>query len=114
MLDQEIATIKNCRDWLRQEVFKPEKEIQIYLPVHIPRLIHQAKQISNIETTYKSKSNIIPHELVDKVNDLCNSICIINNQRENETEIYAEANWNARFLLESYIRYHLCAKKVII
>jgi len=34
--------------------------------------------------------------------------------RENETEIYREANQNARFLLESYIWYHLCAKKVII
>lgn len=75
-------------------------------------MIHQAKQIFNI--SYKSKSDIIPHELVDKVEDLVKSICIINNARENQTPIYEEANKNARFMIESYIRYNLCAKKVII
>jgi len=67
LMEEEFKWIKNCWNWLRQEVFKPEKEITVYLPIHIPRLIHQAKQIHYINSIdyHDNKSNIIPHELVD-------------------------------------------------
>jgi len=61
--------LKRMRDRLQIEVFKPEKEITVYLPVHIPWLIQIAKQKFTI--SHHHKSDINPHIIVDSVNELC-------------------------------------------
>ncbi len=80
-IEKEYQEIINSRDLIRREVFKPEKEITVYMPINIPRIIHQSKQKFDIKPN--NKSNIKPYEVVNQINTLIESICLLENKNQN-------------------------------
>lgn len=95
VMDEEFKKIKQDRDFIRKEVFKPAKDITVYLAINISRLIHQAKQLFDIKPN--NRSNIKPYQVPDEINELIQGICLLENKNNNS--IYEEANKNARMLL---------------
>jgi DNA-directed RNA polymerase II subunit RPB1 len=80
----------------------------VYLPVHVSRLITKAKQKFDIKPT--NRSDLHPHEVIEGVKQLCDSLKVITDK----DIISKETNNNATILMKIALRFHLCSKTIIL
>lgn len=107
MLQEEFKQIWRDRTQLREEVF-PGKDVYKWpLPVNISRLITNAKSIFKIDPY--APSDLQPHEVVQKVRNLCKSVKVING----DDPVSKEAQDNATLLFGIHLRSALASKRVI-
>jgi DNA-directed RNA polymerase II subunit RPB1 len=104
ILDKEFTKIQNYRNYLR----KINHEDISYSPVHIYRIIKQAKNGFNINN--KSISNINPIDIITKVEEVCSSLRVLISDDDIIKEINKKSMKNFKMLL----RTKLSSKMVIM
>lgn len=108
-IDKEFQQIKTDRERLRNEVFPPDKSVDVFMPINIPRLLEQAKQMFDI--TQHSQSDLEPFDVTEGIRSLVTKEIDL---LRSDSELAIQANQNARIMIETMIRYQLCSKKVIL
>ena len=103
----EFKAIEDDRTRLRTEIIKHGESV-LYLPVNIARMIIKAKQKFDIKPI--TKSDLHPHDVIDGVKNLWESLKIINDR----DTISKNSNENATILMKIALRFHLCSKKIIL
>lgn len=106
-LTGEYKEIEADRERLRNEILK-HGDSKVYLPVNVSRLITKAKQQFDIRPT--NRSDLHPHEVIEGVKQLCDSLKVITDKDRTSRE----TNNNATILMKIAIRFHLCSKTVIL
>lgn len=99
-IDKEFKQIKEDRERLRHDVFEPDKSVDVYMPINIPRLLEQAKQMFDI--TQHSQSDLEPFDVTERTRVLVNEDI---NLLKNDSVLALQANQNARIMIETMIRY---------
>eukprot|EP00468_Gymnochlora_sp_CCMP2014_P009815 CAMPEP_0167763390 /NCGR_PEP_ID=MMETSP0110_2-20121227/13339_1 /TAXON_ID=629695 /ORGANISM="Gymnochlora sp., Strain CCMP2014" /LENGTH=1805 /DNA_ID=CAMNT_0007650455 /DNA_START=17 /DNA_END=5434 /DNA_ORIENTATION=+ len=99
------------KDRLQLRVIMSPGETSVYLPVHLKRLIWNAKERFKVDAFGKSDLN--PEEIVNDIKKLCNKIKIFPQDTDTLDPIAREVQDNATMLFKIHLRAMLASKKVL-
>jgi DNA-directed RNA polymerase II subunit RPB1 len=98
------------REALRTIIFK-NCDDAIHIPVNVPRLLWNAKEQFKIKPNNKSDLN--PMYVMDKMEKLFESLCVIPGIQTRSDPLLLEAHENSTWLFKIYLRQLLSTKTIV-